>query len=370
MKRIGLICLSLLLFVGCSYKANENVQTINQINSLMQEGDTYYNESKFEKAYEKYSEVLILDKAFDAARINRALTGLELGKIKEAFIDLEAVSKDGRKENARFFDVYGYYYWKNRNYPEAIEKYTQAIDIKPTTILYANRAKSYYADHQVQNAKTDLAKVLESSEGKSYSNYMLAVEIAFTEEKFEEAEVSIVDLQKVAGDNVAPFAMMAYAKVKQINDNMIEEDRIQVLIEAQALFEQSQGPIADGILLNYQGMYKLVLKEYEEALEILNKAIELDENQGGYFNNRAIARYYLGDNLGAYEDVNNAIKLDNKNGEYYLGRGYILMTNNQKIPASADFKKAVELKPQLIDRIPAEFVDEMKEVKEKINENL
>ena len=55
-----------------------------------------------------------------------------------------------------------------------------------------------------------------------------------------------------------------------------------------------------------KGMEKTMLKDFSGAIADSTKAIELNPNRGGYFYNRGLSKYYLGDKNGACQDARQA----------------------------------------------------------------
>ena len=101
--------------------------------------------------------------------------------------------------------------------------------------------------------------------------------------------------------------------------------------------------------LKLAGELYIELGKYNDALEIINKCIEIDPNYG--VNNRYTARgflysEYFFDNEKAIKDYNRAIQLDidNDNSYYWRGRFYQLQDNYEM--ALEDYKQARELNPE------------------------
>ncbi len=62
----------------------------------------------------------------------------------------------------------------------------------------------------------------------------------------------------------------------------------------------------------------LNLKQYEKALTLSDKAIELDPSKGAFFLNRSYIRYFLGDKVAALADAEKATQAGIKVNEGYL----------------------------------------------------
>jgi len=94
-----------------------------------------------------------------------------------------------------------------------------------------------------------------------------------------------------------------------------------------------------------RGYIYLELKEYRKAMQDLNKAIELDPNYAGTYNNRGSAYYKLKQSTKAIQDYNKAIELDPSYAGTYYNRGLAYTDLKQYSKAIQDYTKAIELDP-------------------------
>ena len=95
---------------------------------------------------------------------------------------------------------------------------------------------------------------------------------------------------------------------------------------------------------NNRGNAKYELKDYDGAIEDFNKAIELKPDYANAYNNRGNAKYRLKDYDGAIEDYNKAIELKPDLADAYYNRGNLYDIIGDKNKAEADFKKEKELR--------------------------
>ena len=83
---------------------------------------------------------------------------------------------------------------------------------------------------------------------------------------------------------------------------------------------------------NNRGWAKYELKKYSEALNDLDKAIELDSKNWAAWDSRAEVKFALNDLKGCISDCNMAISLNPKvaNSFFYRGRAYYKIGNKTK----------------------------------------
>ncbi|MDR2424686.1 MAG: tetratricopeptide repeat protein [Prevotellaceae bacterium] len=85
--------------------------------------------------------------------------------------------------------------------------------------------------------------------------------------------------------------------------------------------------------------------DYEEAIEYLSKAIELDPNKAAIYGLRGEAKYKLSDYSGAIEDFSKAIELGLNEANTYNNRGNAKYELSDYSGAIEDLSKAIELDP-------------------------
>ncbi|WCC46192.1 tetratricopeptide repeat protein [Tenacibaculum finnmarkense] len=84
------------------------------------------------------------------------------------------------------------------------------------------------------------------------------------------------------------------------------------------------------------------LKNYEDALPLVNKALELDKTEAYIWDTRGELYYHIGEYEKSVNDMNKALKIQkNASSYYYRGLSYIKLDKKSK--ACSDFSKAGEL---------------------------
>lgn len=86
-------------------------------------------------------------------------------------------------------------------------------------------------------------------------------------------------------------------------------------------------------------------QRHEDAIQDCDRALELDDQNGAAFHQRAISRHALDQHAPAAEDLNKALQLDDANPQYLLTRGVVLLARAKKKAAHADLARSVELDP-------------------------
>jgi len=92
-----------------------------------------------------------------------------------------------------------------------------------------------------------------------------------------------------------------------------------------------------------KGNIQLDLKNYKEALVLLNKAVEMDPENGEAIAYRGMAKLNLKDYKGAVTDFDAAIKLIPDYGEVYDLRGIAKGELGDKVGACEDWNQAFAL---------------------------
>ncbi|MBL0310794.1 MAG: tetratricopeptide repeat protein [Bacteroidetes bacterium] len=91
------------------------------------------------------------------------------------------------------------------------------------------------------------------------------------------------------------------------------------------------------------------IKVWENSITLFNDVIDKQPNVAVAYNQRAIAKNSIGDNVGALEDLTKAIELDPKYAAAYNNRGSLRDLLKNYEPALEDFNKAIEIEPDYFD---------------------
>ncbi|MBW5382870.1 tetratricopeptide repeat protein [Brachyspira pilosicoli] len=91
----------------------------------------------------------------------------------------------------------------------------------------------------------------------------------------------------------------------------------------------------------YRGIAYYQLGKYKDALKDYNEAIDLNFNNEYAYTNRGLVKEKLGDDKGALEDYNKAIELNQSNVEAYTNRGFIKEKLEDYQGALNDYNNAI-----------------------------
>ena len=101
-----------------------------------------------------------------------------------------------------------------------------------------------------------------------------------------------------------------------------------------------------------RGKINVLKEKYEDAIEDLNRALDLGKGEyDNKFNstiyvNRGVAYQKMMNNDAALNDYSKAILLDDKNSEVYLYRGFLYYKQEEYETAMNDFNTVIEIDPE------------------------
>jgi len=127
-------------------------------------------------------------------------------------------------------------------------------------------------------------------------------------------------------------------------NNYIMQDKLSILLILVALcFNASSQNATDKY---YQmGITSYKNGKFSEAIQYLNKAIEIDPLNAGAYHNRGLSKGSLGDYRGAISDYNIVIELNPYHAETYFNRGVAKYGLNDYDGAIKDYNVALVFNP-------------------------
>jgi len=93
------------------------------------------------------------------------------------------------------------------------------------------------------------------------------------------------------------------------------------------------------------GILKCKIKDYSSAISVLNKAINIDQDNSEAYYFRGVAKFEIGDYRSAISDFSKALDLNPNKLEAYYDRGIAKNRIGDYLGARNDFNKAKEINP-------------------------
>lgn len=209
------------------------------------------------------------------------------------------------------YEIEGDKLLKSGNIEGAIKSYTQAIEQE------ANNAKLYL--------KRAAAEDIEGMADEFFEDYTKVTQIAPNTAEFYYAK-----------------SHLTYSFSKEESDNIIdlgpsEKEKLEALNYVNKAIELDPSYAA---AYDWRAFLKKELNDYKGALEDHNKAIELVYDYYNYYFFRGETRSKIKDFGGAIKDYSKAIELNPKFAYAYKRRGNLLYKIGDKQSAKEDFKEA------------------------------
>lgn len=120
--------MTLIVFI---FTAALNNVFVSEIDQLGRQGFAYIEAGNYEKALEKFNQILQLDKNNFEATLYKAGCLSELGKLKES-LRLYSIAIGINPEAAIIYYNRGFTYQKNHQYNQAEKDYSTALDLDPS----------------------------------------------------------------------------------------------------------------------------------------------------------------------------------------------------------------------------------------------
>jgi tetratricopeptide (TPR) repeat protein len=111
-------------------------------------------------------------------------------------------------------------------------------------------------------------------------------------------------------------------------------------------------PKAIANVLGDRGLVYLLRGELEKSFTDLTAALRADPGHGPAYCNRGMVYIRKDNNVtAALADFDRALECDANDSSALLNRGYVRLTLGQRVAALADFRKAVEIRPELRSQV-------------------
>lgn len=262
-------------------------------------GKIYEREGFLTKAQDEYTRALHYDPQCKAARAARANVLLRTGSLREALSDAHAlVELDPKASDV--FEMRARIHVKLKDYEAALRDYKTAESLRPgDDDLITKRIKVYF--------------------------------------EMGDPERALEALNKRGGASESPDIEGFRAKAYLLSGNYDEAEKI-----LRQILTKSPGSAPAHV---YMGMTLTHRRKLDEALEYLNRAIELDGTLVEAYKERARIFSELGDSVRAASDLTKGLSMDPADGELFALRGLTLMKRRLFNAAIKDFSRALENRP-------------------------
>ncbi|KAG0347742.1 TOM (translocase of outer membrane) complex component [Podila humilis] len=266
-----------------------------------------------------------------------------------------------RREHANTLKIRGNSQYSAKNWNEAIRLYTQAIAFNPDPIFYSNRAACYSVNHSFERVVEDCTMALKlkpayvKAIGRRAAAYeqlgkhaeamhdytALCILDGFKNETFAQsmernlkliADVKAKDILKDREDRLPSSTFMS-AYLDSFRKTSVPEEQPEDEENGDAQFELAE--------------YYVSKRQYKQAMDAYNKAIELDTNHmAKALNMRGTFTFLMGDSKKALVDFDKAIELDPKYVQTYIKRGSIFMEQADALKTFQEFDTAISIDPK------------------------
>lgn len=224
---------------------------------------------------------------------------------------------------------------QQEKYEEALENFTQAIQLEPDfAAAYSNRCLVHIQLQDYEKAIQDCTQTLElnSNNSEAYLNRGLAY---YRSANYEAAIPDYTQAIELQSDDFRAYYNRGLVRFE------LKDYTGAIADYNQALLNRQQHP---GILLaevyNDRGLAKLMLENIPDAIADFSQAINLDDRNYRSFYNRACACHRNQDYNGAIRDFTFALQLDPNHAEAYVSRAIIHNEVGLQQAALSDLKAA------------------------------
>ncbi|MEQ2251246.1 Sperm-associated antigen 1A [Ilyodon furcidens] len=273
----------------------------------------------------------------------------------------------------------GNYLFKNGQFGDALEKYSQAIDgcceagidsPEDLSILYSNRAACNLKDGNSSACIEDCNKALELQPfslkpllrramanesleryGKAYVDYKTVLQI---DTGVQAAHDSVHRITKVLIEQDGPEWREKLPEIPVVPLSVQQQHREKpVSIElaqaqaARAAQEEARRKEAHFTLLKHEGNSLVKKGVFQEALEKYSECLSIKPDECAVYTNRAICFLKLNQFEEAKQDCDTALQLDPANKKAFYRRALAFKGLQDYLSASSDLQEVLQLDPKV-----------------------
>ena len=287
----------------------------------------HVNREEFDEALNAFAKALDIDPELVVAHLERGMLLGRMSRISDAILDFDAILKS-EPENEIVLALRARSFIITEQYDKAIADFDRLVELNPSVPALIGRGTVWLYKDCPEEAEKDFAEAIqlqpESAEQIQLQQLFIEAGVAQHRENYHQVIEKAEAALQIDGDSVD--GLMIRAGGKWYLENWVEagDDFSQVLQRDSDRLAAYSG----------RGQVRVELGEYEEAIQDLDRAIELatnDEEQEESFvayalNGRALAKAGLERWNDALEDFDQSIQKCPENAwvQYNLGRMYDL----------------------------------------------
>jgi tetratricopeptide (TPR) repeat protein len=236
------------------------------------------------------------------------------------------------------FELYmdrGYQYFQNKLIDEALDDFNKALELNPRShIGYHYRAVLFYTIGYADYAIKDNTQAILLSDNDTLTNIYLnnRGNAKMMKQDFQGAYDDYLTVLKFDSTDLAALTSIGTT----LNGLNRDEEAIEYLETVIRLYPKSYGGYVN---LAYKYM---LLEDYQKALDLNNKALEIDSLQPNAYNNRGFVHYKLKNNEAALNDINKSLNIYPNNSYAYKNRSLVYIEQDKLNLACLDMEKAIE----------------------------
>lgn len=252
-----------------------------------------------------------------------------------ALIWLAPLSAVNADEDSSFFRA-GVGFFQQGRYLEAVEQFSAAIQVRPTSAAYSNRCLSYIQlsvyDQAIADCSEAIALAPENSE--AYLNRGIA---AYRTGNSDAAIVDYTQLLQFQPKDYRAYYNRGLAQAEQRHYRAALQDFNAALQQVSPLDQETHA-----VILNDRGTVYLAMADYQVAIADFTRAIQASPLFVSATFNRGCAYHRAGNLVAALQDFDQVINLDHTFAQAYLNRGLLHHQLGQQQAAIADLEIAAE----------------------------
>lgn len=311
----------ILIFVACVILLNRSgnkKEILRKYNMYILKGTEYLGAGNVEKASELYDKAIEINpEHFYAHKLKGQLYynnndyDLALDELNKA---IELCDSD---VDTYYFRILCNHTLNNHN--NVIDDSTKILEFNSFNIdVYYLRGNSYFEIDDLENALSDMNHYLDNK-NTNEAAYNIRAMCFFHTNKYD---LALKDIEKAIelNPNISAYYIIKASILNKLN---LLNDALIVLYDSIKLHP------SEILLYNIAINNHILLKEYDKAISIAKKAIEIDNASAEAYKNYAHILYKLGNTSFARENIKKAIEINPDNGDFYIVSAAINLSENK-----------------------------------------